>query len=60
MTRVPFIPRSADEQILDMLALRDRKLTCVQIAAQMGLTKGVVAGALSRVDREYAASEAEQ
>ena len=58
MTRIPFIPREKDDQILDMLALRDRGLTCVQIARRLGLTKGKVIGALFRVDRELAESEA--
>lgn len=29
--RIPFIPRAADEQILDMLALRDSGLTASRL-----------------------------
>lgn len=56
--RVPYIPRTEDEKVLAMLALRDRNLTIGQIALRVGATKGAVSGALFRVDRELAASEA--
>lgn len=57
MTRVPFIPRTDDEAILTMLAMRDRGLTRGQIAMRLGVTKGTVSGAIFRVDRDFAASE---
>jgi len=50
--------RTQDEQILRMMALRDHGLSSAKIAMCMGLTKGKVCGALFRVDREFAASEA--
>lgn len=58
MTRIPFIPRTDDEAILTMLAMRDRGLTRGQSAMRIGVTKGTVSGALFRVDRDLAKSEA--
>lgn len=54
MTR---IPRTDDEEILTMLAMRDRGLTRGQIAMRLGITKGTVSGALFRVDRDLVKSE---
>lgn len=51
---IPAIPdsRRGDEAVLQMLQLRDQKLTVSQIAARLGLTKGTVSGWLFRIDRE--------
>jgi len=44
--------READEQVLDMLHLRDRGWTHKQIGEKYGMTKSAVIGLLWRINKE--------
>jgi len=44
--------READEQVLDMLHLRDRGWTHKQIGEKYGMTKNAVIGLLWRISKE--------
>ncbi len=50
--------REDDDRDLEMLHLRDRKLSRSQIGKRLGMTKNAVCGALFRIDYDLAKSEA--
>lgn len=49
-----------DDQLLDMLSMRDTGMSCNKIARHMGVTKNTIIGALDRIKRDLAKSEGEE